>query len=145
MRDTLHLSGLCDLRAGYAADDEALTKKAKSQFAEAHVLDASRSGSGFRYGESDFNKAHEMTPHMLDALVMAYNQTPQIDYFAIMAAQALMQPERFKEAAYVLKPLVGQLHSGGRAELAAQLLAEAEIETASGFTFFGSARSRDDP
>lgn len=122
MRDTLHLSGLCDLRAGYAADDDALTEKTKSQFAE----------------------AHEMTPHMLDALVMAYNQTPQIDYFAIMAAQALMQPERFKEAAYVLKPLVGQLHSGDRAELAAQLLAGAEIETASGFTFFGSARSWDD-
>jgi hypothetical protein len=60
-----------------------------------------------------------------------------------MAAQALMQHERYKEAAFVLRPMVGELHSGGRAQVAAELLSEAEAETVSGFTFFGSARSWD--
>lgn len=138
--ETLHLSGLCDLRAGYAAENADLIKKARKSFALAQKEDPTRSSSLFRYVECLLNESDDVTEHMLDVLVLAFNQSPQVDVIALVTAQALMVHKRFEEATYILQPMVGELHSRGRAQVASQLLESAKAERANYFAFFGSAK-----
>lgn len=142
--ETLHLSGLCDLRAGYVASDTELIRKARKSFAAAQKLDSTRSASLFRYVECLLTEGDDVTQHMLDVLVLAFNQSPQVDVIALVTAQALMVHDRFEEAAYILQPMVGELHSRGRAQVASQLLESAKAERAEYFAFFGSAKDIED-
>ncbi len=142
--ETLHLSGLCDLRAGYAADNADLIKKARKSFALAQKIDDTRSASLFRYVECLFYETKDINQHMLDVLVLAFNQSPQVDMISLVTAQALMMKERFEEATYILQPMAGELHSRGRAQVAAQLLEAAKAERVDYFAFFGSAKDADE-
>lgn len=138
--ETLHLSGLCDLRMGYAADDGDLIKKARKSFAGVQKLDPTRAISLYRYVEAYLNEANEVTPHLMDVLVAAYNRAPQVDEIALVAAQALMIHDRFEEAGYILQPMVGDIHSRGKSSIAMTLLKTAQAGKAEYFSFFGSAK-----
>lgn len=136
-----HLSGLCDLRAGYAAKDAALMKRARSAFATAHRLDGQRSGSLFRYVECDLSIEKTVTPHITDVLVTAYNTTPQLNILALVTAQALMEHKRWDEAFFVLRPLAAAAHGGDLARRAQELLAAAREHKPVAFEFWGSAET----
>ncbi len=140
--EALHLSGLCDLRMGYAADDAELIKKARKSFAAVQKLDPTRAISLFRYVEAYLNETNEVTPHLLDVLVAAYNRAPQVDEIALVTAQALMVHDRFEEAGYILQPMVGDIHSRGKSRVATMLLETARAAKAQYFSFFGSAKDR---
>ncbi len=142
--ETLHLSGLCDLRSSYAAQDQDLAKKAKKSFAAAQRLDPTRAGSLFRYFESSLMETGEVSQHLLDVLVTAYNLSPQVDDIALNAAQALIAHKQFEDAIYILRPMVGDVHNTGRAEIAKQLIDAAKAEQIDSFILFGSASGTDD-
>lgn len=134
-----HLSGLCDLRTGYAKKDTALMKRARTAFATAHRLDNHRSGSLFRYVECDLFSEGDVTEHMTDVLVTAYNMTPQLDELALVTGQALMVHSRWDEAMFVLRPLAASVHGGNLAASAQALLAAASEQKTTTFEFWGSA------
>jgi hypothetical protein len=125
--EVLHLSGLCYLRAGYAAQDKSLVKQARSAFAAAHRLDGTRAGSLFRYVECGIYPDGQVDEHLLDALLAAYRLAPQVDSIALMTAQGLAQHKRFAEAVLVLRPLAADVH-GGASEIAQTMLAAALAE-----------------
>lgn len=137
--DTMHLSGVCDLRRTIEARDVELAKKARSDFAAAHRTDGTRTQSPFRYAECELLEQGEPTAYTADVLVTAYNLVPQVDVIALVTAQVLMAHDRFKEAELVLRPLLGELHAGERPRIAQQLVASAKAEILPPFLFYGSA------
>jgi hypothetical protein len=140
-----HFSGLCDLRMAYRTDDATLFKRARSSFVSAHKIDGTRAHSLFRYVECSLMQQTNDPQHLIDVLVAAYNLAPQIDVIALVASQMLMEHERFSEAEAVLRPLVGELHAYGRAEIARTLMnAATSKQTPFAFTFFGSARDAEE-
>lgn len=141
--ETLHLSGLCDLRSAYAGEDQDLAKKAKKSFAAAQRLDPTRAGSLARYFESCLIETGDVSQHLLDVLVTAYNLSPQVDEIALNAAQALIAHKQFEDAVYILRPMVGDVHATGRADVARQLIEAAKAERIDTFILFGSASSSD--
>ncbi len=137
-----HLSGLCDLRMAYAANDPALFKRSRGAFAAAHRIDGTRAGSLFRYIETVLHMQQgHIDDHLLEVAVAAYQLAPQVSEFAVLAAQGLMQHKRFAEAAAMMRPLVANTHSSDR--VAAQMLmAAAQAEKLpQPFIFLGSART----
>lgn len=137
--DTMHLSGVCDLRRAIETRDVELAKKARADFAAAHRIDGTRAHSLFRYAECELLEQGEPTAHMADVLVTAYNLAPQIDVIALVTGQVLMARDRFKEAELVLRPLLGELHAGERPRIAQQLVASAKAGSVPSFVFYGSA------
>jgi hypothetical protein len=137
--ETQHLSGLCDLRAGYKAGDAGLVKRAQSAFAAAHRLDGSRAVSLFRYVECLLFIEKSVNEHMLDVLVTAYRIAPQIDALALVAAQALIQHQRWDEALFILRPLVVSVHGGRTSERASVYLEAARAKQQATFTLFAAA------
>lgn len=138
--ETLHLSGLCDLRGAYAAENVDMAKKAKKSFATAQRSDPTRASSLFRYFECSLMETGEVSPHLLDVLVTAYNLSPQISDLALNTAQALIEHKQFDDALYILRPMVGDIHDTGRAEMAKVLIEAAKAEKVDAFMLFGSAR-----
>jgi hypothetical protein len=133
-----HLSGLCDLRAGRKENDKDLLARAQKSFGRAHGFDNVRPQSLFRYAEAGMMLTG-IDEHLVDVLVDAYNYAPQVDYVALTTAQALIQHERFEEAVAVLQPLTADVHGGGTAEFARELLSRSRKEERVGFAFFGAA------
>lgn len=135
--DIHHLSGLCDLRMAYGANDPAIFKRARGAFTKAHRLDASRAISLFRYVECELGIEGEISDHAIEVLVTAYLLAPQIDALAYVTAQALMQHERWEEAEHVLRPLSSSAH--GEDKRARALLEAAKTKQTPGFAFYASA------
>ncbi len=133
-----HLSGLCDLRAGHKSQDRDLLAGAQKAFGRAQNLDNVRPQSLFRYVEAGMALTG-IDEHLVDVLVDAYLYAPQVDYVALTTAQALIQHDRFDEAVAVLQPLTADVHGGGTAEIARELLSRSRKEERVGFAFFGAA------
>jgi hypothetical protein len=141
--DTHHLSGVCDLRLAYKADDAQLFQRARGGFAAAHRLDESRAASLFRYVECDLRLEKTMTPHMVDVLVTAYRIAPQVDPIALVTAQALIQHKRWDEALFILRPLASAPHGGANADRAKSYLEAAKANQQTSFAFFAAANRLD--
>jgi hypothetical protein len=142
--ETLHLSGLCHLRAGYAAQDQDMIGKARGDFAAAHRRDGTRASSLFRYVECGIYLKGEVDDHLMDALLAAYTLAPQVDSIALMTAQGLMQHRRFGEAVFLLRPLAADVHGGDNAKAAQGMLATAMSEQQTEFKIFGSAKDAEE-
>ena len=142
--EVLHLSGLCHLRAGYAVEDKSMVGLARSAFAAAHRQDGTRASSLFRYVECGVYSQGGLDAHLLEALLAAYELTPQVDSIALMTGQGLMLHERFAEAAFVLRPLAADVHGGETAETAQKMLGAALSEQRTDLALFGAARDFED-
>ncbi len=142
--DAEHLSGLCDLRAAYRSEDEALFKRARSAFGRAYNLDNKRVPSMFRYVECGLAIEGRMDEPMLDVLVAACNLSPQVSILAITTASGLMANDRFSEAQFVLRPIASNPHGGELAKLAGRMLEDATAEEGSTFYFVGGLHGFDD-
>jgi hypothetical protein len=137
--DVHHLSGLCDLRRAYQDTDAALFTKARGAFTKAHSLENTRAMSLFRYMECDLNIENDITEHMAEVLLMAYELAPQVEVIALVTAQALMQLELWKDALFILEPLATSAHAE-QSERVRPILEAARAQQQMTFMLFGSAR-----
>lgn len=143
--ESQHVSGLCDLRAAYAAGgDKALFQKAQNAFGRAHSLDDLRASSMFRYVECGIGAAGEVDDNAMEVLIGAYQLAPQVDSIVATTAQALMSRGRFEEATIVLRPLAADPHGGKTSKMAKQLLALAQDEATVAFSLVGAAEIKED-
>lgn len=136
---THHVSGLCDLRAAYAASDAALFERARKSFGRSHARDDTKASALFRYFESGLNATGEVNDHLIEVLIKAYQMAPQVNSIVATTAHALMARERFDEAVIVLRPLAANPHGGKFAEKARQWLAAANAKQKMEFAITGAA------
>ena len=137
--ETHYVSGLCDLRAAYAASDAALFERARKSFGRSHARDDTRASALFRYFESGLNATGEVDDHLIEVLIKAYQLAPQVDAIVATTAHALMARERFDEAVIVLRPLAANPHGGKLAEKAVEWLASANAKQKMDFSVTGAA------
>lgn len=141
---THHLSGLCDLRRAYAADDKDLFETARAGFVRAYELDNTRASSLFRYAECAVAQTGKADTETTNVLVGAYRLTPQVEPVGLMAAQALMENGRFAEAAMVLRPLAANAHGGELTEMTRKMLEDAQAERVGEHIAVGWAKEIDE-
>lgn len=136
---THHVSGLCDLRAAYAASDVSLFERARKSFGRSHARDDTRASALFRYFESGLNATGAVDDHLIEILIKAYQLAPQVDAIVATTAHALMARDRFDEAVIVLRPLAANPHGGKLAENAVEWLASAKAKQKMDFAVTGAA------
>ncbi len=139
--ETQHLSGLCDLRAGYANNDIELFKRARGSFAEAHRQDKTMAVSLFRYIECLARIEGGFTQHMLDVALEAHRLDPQVVVIKILAAQGLIQHKRWKEAEVLLSALMMEPHEADSNGRIRTLMEAARAQQATPLIFYASAPS----
>jgi hypothetical protein len=137
---THHVSGLCDLRAAYAASDVSLFERARKSFGRSHARDDTRASALFRYFESGLNATGTVDDHLIEVLIKAYQLAPQVDAIVATTAHALMARDRFDEAVIVLRPLAANPHGGKLSEKAVDWLASAKAKQKMDFAITGAAR-----
>lgn len=139
-----HLSGLCRLRAGYAANDMAICASAGRDFAKAYDLDNSRGASLYRHLEARFRGSPEIDDYMLSLMREAARIYPQIWQINVLLAQGLVRHNKHEEAVAVLRPLSTSAHRNSN-PLLDKVLKAAETKSAPPpLTFVGPARSGDE-
>ena len=136
---THHVSGLCDLRAAYAASNVSLFERARKSFGRSHARDDARASALFRYFESGLNATGAVDDHLIEILIKAYQLAPQVDAIVATTAHALMARDRFDEAVIVLRPLAANPHGGKLAENAVEWLASAKAKQKMDFAVTGAA------
>lgn len=139
--EIIHLNGVNDLRQGYRTNDQALFKRARGQFAEAHRLDATRAQSLFRYVECLRQIEPDFTTHMADVASAAYQLAPQVPDIRMLAVQGLMQHKLWKEARDILFGMAASAHESEYKTEVMALMDAVKAQTALPIKFHGTANT----
>lgn len=129
--EALYVMGSTYLRdAEDAATDQrtALRAQARRYFGRAYQRDPNHVPSLYRYAESYHGVMMDQATaeNYLNVLLLAHQLAPQIDEISINTASALMGRRRYAEAIPMLRAVAYDPHGGGNAQVARDMLQEAE-------------------
>ena len=104
------------------ADAIALRRQARPLLGRANRLAPDNPHTLFRYAYAADADPHAGDEGALNVLLLAQQLAPQVGYYRLNAAHALMWRDRYDEAAFMLRPLVFDPHDAGMAKLAKRMM-----------------------
>ena len=120
----LYLKGLAllEMSSQQGADAIALRRQARPLLGRANRLAPDNPHTLFRYAYAADADPHAGDEGALNVLLLAQQLAPQVGYYRLNAAHALMWRDRYDEAAFMLRPLVFDPHDAGMAKLAKRMM-----------------------